>query len=262
MVDPQVGIHYTRTLASRGEFPELLNAFRALGGIGANVTVPLKELAWELATTRSPQAELAGAVNTLVRTEQGWHGENTDGIGLYVDLCDLHVALKDADILLVGAGGAARGVIPALLAAEPRTLVIANRTLERAKRLADVWQSERANPRQIPVSASSFSDLAQNETPWAVIINATSSGLQGERPPLPNAILEHRPFCYDMVYGAAPTPFLQWASEQQCPIADGLGMLVGQAAESFYLWTGFRPDRATVLHDLRASIRANEKDAQ
>lgn len=250
----QKTVNYTRTRASRADFPALLETFRVQGGVGANVTLPLKEIAWDLVTSKSHEAELAGAVNTLIRTDAGWHGENTDGTGLYTDLCDLDVEIKGADILMVGAGGAVRGVLPALLGAQPRSLTITNRNLERAIELTTLWQDVKVNPNHIQIEAIGFEELAHKQRPYSLLINATSSGLQGERPAIPSVVLAEKPFCYDMLYGAAAHPFLKWALEHDCRVADGFGMLVAQAARSFQLWTGFYPDYKAAHDTLRSFL--------
>lgn len=242
-----VSIEYTRSLASASAFPEIFRAFADAGGDGANVTLPLKEIALKLVDSVSERARLAGAVNTFVKTEQGWHGENTDGAGLVMDLQRLQVKLAHARVLIVGAGGATRGVIHPLLAAQVRTLVITNRTLEKAEAIVADWQmhSEKES-----ITALAMDDPRLHQS-WDLIINATSASLGGKRPDLPVQVLVAQPFCYDMVYSDAPTAFMTWAQKHHCAVSDGFGMLVGQAAESFRLWTGHRPSIEHALKLLR-----------
>lgn len=241
-------LEYARILAAPEQFSERLQEFHQAGGGGANVTVPLKEIALTLCDDLSERAHAAGAVNTLIRTKQGWRGDNTDGIGLVRDLQRLGVGLKDSRILILGAGGAVRGVIMPLLNAGVSTLHIANRTATRAERLAAEFAEKFAN-----VTASSLTAI-EAERPWTVIINATAAGLQGERPHVSEKILHGQPFCYDMVYGQQPTAFLQWAAEQNCATADGLGMLVEQAAASYRIWTTEQPQTLPVLQALRQQL--------
>lgn len=242
-------IDYTRSLTSASDFPEAFRQFAASGGVGANVTLPLKEIALRYVESVSERAQAAGALNTLIKTEQGWYGDNTDGAGLLLDLQRLDVDLAEAKVLLVGAGGATRGIIQPLVEAKVAELVIANRTESKAQVIVSEWRQRLGNSGPKLASYGLADD--QLNRPWDLIINATSAGLGGERPMLSAQILEAQPFCYDMVYGAKPTAFLAWAQGHQCAVADGLGMLVGQAAESFYLWTGYRPELADALAKLR-----------
>ena len=240
---------YTAIEAPRAGFRDAVMQFRALGGKGANVTVPFKEEAFRLATNISERARLAQAVNTLRFDGAEIYGDNTDGAGLVRDLtANLGVALAGSRILLLGAGGAARGAIPALLAQSPAQLMIANRTVQRAENLAREFGALG------PVAASGFEALAPE---YDLVINATSASLSGDLPPLPPAVLAGAPFAYDMMYGAAETPFLALAGKQGCARrADGLGMLVEQAAESFFLWRGMRPQTQPVLLALRQQLHA------
>ncbi|TRW48776.1 shikimate dehydrogenase [Aliidiomarina halalkaliphila] len=253
-----VAIEYTRSLASASAFPEIFRAFADDGGVGANVTLPLKEIALRLADSVSERARLAGAVNTLVKTEQGWHGDNTDGAGLVMDLQRLQVNLANARVLILGAGGATRGVIQPLLSAHVGELVIANRTLAKAEAIVAEWQQSGRNGKsasqpqtgRVNITALALDDLRLHQ-PWDLIINATSASLGGERPDVADQVLVAQPFCYDMVYSDAPTAFMTWAQQHHCAVADGFGMLVGQAAESFRLWTGHRPSIEHALKLLR-----------
>jgi len=230
---------YEAILAPRDGFAASVAAFIAAGGRGANVTVPFKEEAYRLASRLSPRAQHAGAVNTLV-FDDGILGDNTDGGGLVADLTrNLRCALAGKRILLVGAGGAARGVIDPLLDQTPAELVIANRTVSRAQELADLFGRG--------VRACGFDAL---DMPFDLVINATAASLAGELPPLSPRIFAAGTLAYDMMYGR-DTPFLAFARSHGAATADGLGMLVEQAAEAFYLWRGVRPDTAPVIAALR-----------
>ena len=230
---------YEAILAPRDGFADSVAAFIAAGGRGANVTVPFKEDAFRLASRLSPRAERAGAVNTLMFVD-GILGDNTDGAGLVADLTrNLGCALAGKRILLLGAGGAARGVIEPLLGQQPAALVIANRTVSRAQDLAALFGRG--------VSACGF-DAA--DTPFDLVINATSASLAGALPPLSPRVFSAATLAYDMMYGR-DTPFLGFARSHGAATADGLGMLVEQAAEAFYLWRDVRPDTAPVIASLR-----------
>lgn len=234
-------------------FAAAVQAFVAEGGRGANVTVPFKEDAYRLAgapgNRLTPRAQLAGAVNTLAFGMDGVPvlGDNTDGVGLVRDLTDfLGVSLAGKRILLLGAGGAARGALGPLLDAGPAELAIANRTVAKAQTLVELVAA--SHPRA-QVSACAFADLAGRR--FDVVINATSASLQGEPVPLPAGLYAPGGVAYDMMYGA-DTPFLAQARQLGAAIcADGLGMLVEQAAEAFALWRGVRPDTAAVRRLLR-----------
>ncbi|OJW58771.1 MAG: shikimate dehydrogenase [Thiobacillus sp. 65-1059] len=231
---------YEAILAPKDGFADSVAQFVAAGGRGANVTVPFKEQAFALANRRSPRAERAGAVNTLTFDAGGIRGDNTDGAGLVADLTrNLHCTLASKRILLLGAGGAARGVIEPLLEQAPAALVIANRTVSRAQELAGLFGRG--------VAACGFDGL---DTPFDLIINATAASLAGELPPLSPRVFAAGALAYDMMYGR-DTPFLGFARAHGAATADGLGMLVEQAAEAFYLWRGVRPDTAPVIANLR-----------
>jgi shikimate dehydrogenase len=215
------------------------------GLMGFNVTVPHKEAVAELVDSCTPRADLAGAVNTVIVHEGGkLEGDNTDGVGLTRDLDrNLHVDVHDARILILGAGGAARGVIPALLMAGPAEVCIANRTVARAQELTERF-GDLGN-----VRACSFDELG-NES-FDIVINATSAGLQGETPPFPDGIVNAKSICYDLSYAMTDTPFVQWAKAREVAGAyQGWGMLVEQAAESFNIWRGVRPDTSPVRRRL------------
>jgi len=238
-------LDYQTALAPLDNFPAFARQFFVTGR-GANVTVPFKEEAYRLADQLTERGRRAGAVNTLARQADGsLLGDNTDGAGLVRDLTVNHgVELKDKRILLLGAGGAVRGALAPLLAEEPYVLVIANRTVEKAEQLAKEFAELG------PVLPAGYDWL---EEPFDVIINATSASLAGELPPIaPSLIQPGETFCYDMMYGKEPTAFCRWAAEHQAGQAvDGLGMLVEQAAEAFYVWRGVRPNSAPVLAELR-----------
>lgn len=238
-------LEYGALLVEPGTFAERVREFFAQGGKGLNITVPFKLEAWELAMLRSPQAELAGAVNTLMQNADGaLQGFNTDGIGLVRDILNQGGKLSDAKILVLGAGGATRGILLPLLEQKPERIVIANRTVSKALELADLFAPYGE------VSASSFEQL-HGEFDW--IINATSASLQGELPPVPAEIVGAHSWCYDLMYGTEPTAFCRWAQTRGAQyVLDGLGMLVEQAAEAFWLWRGVRPATAPVLQQLRA----------
>lgn len=229
--------------------PDELNVaitrFMALGGRGLNVTVPHKQAVFDLLDTCSERAELAGAVNTIMRLDDGsLKGDNTDGIGLVRDLeNNLGLNLAEMEILVLGAGGAARGILPPLAELRPDELMVANRTLERAREVAnDFADIGRIKPR-------AYDEL--DETPFALVINATSAGLEGEVPPFPASIVGPDTVCYDLSYSMRDTPFIAWAKEHGCQRAyQGWGMLVEQAAESFWLWRDVRPETASVRQAL------------
>lgn len=231
---------YTATLAPLNGFAAALAAFHAAGGRGANVTVPFKEEAYRLATRLSDRARQAGAINTLTLEGPEILGDNTDGVGLVRDLRqNRHCMLAGRRILLLGAGGATRGVLGPLLAEAPAQLFVANRTASKAVELASRFDCDGGGLEAIPAE------------PFDVVINATAASLAGEMPPLPNALFAPGALAYDMMYGRQ-TPFLNFAQRHGASTADGLGMLVEQAAEAFWLWRGVRPDTAPVLATLRA----------
>ncbi len=239
-------MQYNALLVDLGGFPQAVGNFQANGGKGVNVTVPFKQEAWRLADEMSERAQLAGAVNTLIFSDNNLIiGDNTDGVGLLRDIQQNHkIELKDKRILVLGAGGAARGVMLPLLEAKPEKLVIANRTVERAITLAELFNPYGA------VEAASYQELSGRQ--FELVINATSASLQGELPPLPDDLLAAESACYDMMYGAEPTPFLRWAERHNCQKrVDGLGMLVEQAAESFMLWRGIHPETTALIEQMR-----------
>jgi len=241
-------MRYEAMLAPVDGFAAAVRAFIAAGGRGMNVTVPFKLEACALADTRSPRAEAAGAVNTLIFSANGIHGDNTDGAGLVADLTrNLGVSLAGRRILLLGAGGAARGALLPLLEQHPAALHLANRTAEKAQALRAAFAAQAG---ACCFEASGFAALAGQS--FDLIINATAASLADEAPPLPDGLYAPGSLAYDMVYGRE-TPFLTAARMQGAArLADGLGMLVEQAAESFFLWRGVRPSTAPVLAELRS----------
>lgn len=241
---------YEALLAPLEGFADTVHGFIAAGGKGANVTVPFKEEAFRLSNRLSPRAERAGAVNTLTFTADEITGDNTDGAGLVRDIeANLGFPLAGKRILLLGAGGAARGVIAPLLACKPAGMTIANRSADKAQALAEQFSDIAA------VDAGNFAKTASSR--FDVIINATSASLAGEVLPLPAGIFAPGSLAYDMMYGKGETPFLALARAQGAAhLADGLGMLVEQAAEAFLVWRGVRPDSRPVLAALRTQLAA------
>lgn len=241
-----IDIHYVAIDADAGQFAAALAEFAARGGAGANVTLPLKQAAFALCGDTTERARRAGAVNTLVRDGDGWQGDNTDGDGLVRDLTGRHALdLRARRTLLIGAGGAARGVAPALLDAGIGDLFVVNRTPERADALVDVLaQPGRVHPRYLDdIAALGEFDL---------IVNATSAARGGELPRLPASLVGRRTAAVDLNYGEAAIPFLAWARAHGChDMVDGLGMLVEQAALSFARWHGVTPDTDPIYGELR-----------
>ncbi|MCK6372087.1 MAG: shikimate dehydrogenase [Gammaproteobacteria bacterium] len=227
------------------QLEDRLRELVAAGMRGLNVTVPHKEHVARIVDQLTDRAHLAGAVNTVTIAADGrLDGDNTDGVGLLTDLSvNLGVALKGARILVLGAGGATRGIAPALLGSGPESLHIANRTVERARELAARFE------RLGMIRPCRFEDLAGQQ--YDIVINATSAGLKGELPPFPSAIIGPETICYDLAYAMTDTPFVAWASHHGARQAhQGWGMLVEQAAESFFIWRGVRPDTAPVREKL------------
>ena len=230
--------------------PEDLRAsiakFTDEGGKGLNVTVPHKRKAAQIVDILTDRARMAGAVNTITRQQSGeLEGDNTDGIGLVADLTNnLGITLQGAKIVILGAGGATRGIVPPLLETQPEILVVANRTEEKAKTLVEFF-GPLGN-----ISSSSFDDLEGRS--FNLVINATSAGFDGEVPPFPQSILGPDTVCYDLSYSMKETPFVAWSRSHGSREAhQGWGMLVEQAAESFCIWRGVRPDTNLVLSRLR-----------
>ncbi|BBO99428.1 shikimate dehydrogenase [Sulfuriferula nivalis] len=240
-----LSIRYERLLAPLENFAGTVRQFQTDGGRGANVTVPFKEVACQLADTITARARLAGAVNTLVFSDLGIHADNTDGAGLIADIqVNLAYALKGRRVLIMGAGGASRGVIAPILAMQPAFLVIANRTLAKAQTLRAQF-----SPYGI-VEAADYAAL--NGMQFDCVINATSASLAGESIAMPDGVFAQGSLAYDMMYASAPTAFMQYAQQQGSErVADGLGMLVEQAAVSFHLWHGVHPTTQPVISLLR-----------
>jgi shikimate dehydrogenase len=237
-------VAYTRIEVQPDQLTQAVQRFFDEGGKGLNITVPHKQAASELVRWRTPRASIAGAINTIAIQDDGWLGDNTDGAGLINDLTrNIGVQLAETRILLLGAGGAARGVLGPLLAAAPARLEIVNRNVDRAVELAEEFEALGE------IHACGFDNLSRE--PFDVVINATSASLHGETLPVPPEAVGSYTLCYDMAYGKGDTPFTRWAKQAGAGRAEtGWGMLVEQAAEAFQLWRGVRPDTAPVLKAL------------
>jgi len=240
-------LSYDKALVELDGFGAFIATFAQQGGRGCNVTVPFKEDAYQLADQLSDRAKAAGAVNTLIINADGSvFGDNTDGQGLVSDLLNQSVNIEGARILMIGAGGAARGCILPLLKQSPAAIVIANRTLSKAQNLENQF-SHAGN-----VTSSELTSLSSS---FDIIINSTSTSLSGVLPAVNESVIANASCCYDMAYGNEETCFLTWARELGVPkTTDGLGMLVGQAAESFRLWRGVEPKTEDVLLQMRHSL--------
>ena len=236
---------YSTLLGDDVEFERQVRDFFVNNGKGLNITLPFKERAYVMCDRLSQRAKQAGAVNTLLINENGdLFGDNTDGIGMVRDMIDNHgQTLKGKRVLVLGAGGAVRGVLEPILSEQPESVTIANRTVEKAQVLA----------RHFDCLASTFDDL---EGVFDIIINGTSASLSGSLPPLKDELVGKQAWCYDMMYGKERTVFLEWAYQRGAEGADGLGMLVGQAAEAFYLWRQVRPDTASLVTLMRKQMEA------
>ena len=244
-LETKQALTYRAIEATPEAFEAALASFAAAGGRGANITVPHKAAAAALAQRCSPAVTLAGAANTLCWAGGGWEAHNTDGLGLINDLKYLGWSLRGRRLALVGAGGAAAGVIAPLLAEGPRQLVVLNRTEARAQELCDRFKN-------VPGAGRLAVGSLDTTLAFDGVINATAASLSGERPSLPDSLWAPGAFAYDMMYGATATPFLRWAAS--CGVgaqADGFGMLVEQAAEAFALWRGVRPSTVGVRRALR-----------
>ncbi len=241
-------MHYAKQLVPLNEFVPFAREFFAQGGKGLNVTVPFKVEAFRFAQQLSPRAQRAGAVNTLALQADGSIlGDNTDGIGMVHDMHNLGWDIQGKRVLILGAGGAVRGVLQPLLAELPAQLVIANRTHSKAEQLAAEFHDLG------DVAVRGFDRFASER--FDIVINGTSASLAGDLPPLPDGLLSENAACYDMMYGPEPTVFLKWAAQNGAgKMADGLGMLVGQAAEAFYLWRHIRPEVVPVITTLRRQL--------
>jgi shikimate dehydrogenase len=249
-------LEYTTIDAAPEEFVATVRAFFSNGGKGLNITVPHKEAALKLVDELTPRAQRAGAINTLAlrkggtATQIGLLGDNTDGAGLARDLLNNHrIMIAGRRVLLLGAGGAARGALAPLLGLKPSELTIVNRNVLRAQELVERF-------RDLGQLRAIGYDALGNDA-YDLVINATAASLAGELPALSPGIVNTRSICYDMAYGRDDTPFVRWAHQRGCARATmGLGMLVEQAAESFHLWRGVRPDTASVLSALAAELQA------
>ncbi|SQI35211.1 Shikimate dehydrogenase [Leminorella richardii] len=242
-----ISLNYVTRLATLEGFEQELKDFFSEGALGANITMPFKERAFALCDELTERASCAGAVNTVHRLDDGrLLGDNTDGIGLVSDLVRLDMIRRDSRILLIGAGGAARGVIQPLLAYGCE-LVITNRTASKASALACEF-STLGN-----ITSKTCSEL--EGMAFDLIVNATSTGISGDLPPIPSSLFARETACYDMFYQAGNTPFIAWAVTQGVlRYADGLGMLVGQAAHSFNLWNSVMPEVEPVMAELRKEL--------
>lgn len=247
-------IEYRRLLAPLDGFVQTVRAFAAAGGRGANVTVPFKLEAHVLADSLSARAAAAGAVNTLRFDGDRIHGDNTDGVGLVRDIeANLGVRLAGARILLLGAGGAARGVVLPMLERGPRSLLIVNRTAAKAEALVAQFA---AAARNAGCALAGGGPEVVEPSAYDVIVNATAGSLDAALPECDKRAFGRGTLAYDMMYGAQPTVFMRHAESLGARAADGLGMLVEQAAESFFLWRAVRPASAPVLAELRTMLAA------
>lgn len=238
-------IDYRKIQVDVGGFAQAVSGFQASGGQGLNITVPFKLEARQLCDVCSQRAALAGAVNTLWFTGGTIHGDNTDGVGICTDITvNMGLPVSARRLLVLGAGGAVRGVLGELLAHNPEYVVVANRTVDKAVELAQVFKDHG------DVRGCGFDDL--KGASFDVVINGTAASLSGEVPALPRVKWGDNALAYDLVYSTAPTAFMTWAIGQGIPrVCDGLGMLVEQAAESFAIWHGIRPETGPVIRALR-----------
>ncbi|WP_374961895.1 shikimate dehydrogenase [Spongiibacter tropicus] len=242
-------LHYRAHKVELGRFAEVAAEFFRNGGRGLNITVPFKLDAFEFADELSGRARLAGAVNTLASGEDGRiYGDNTDGVGMVRDMNDnLGWQISGRRVLVLGAGGAVRGILGPMLKQRPERLLVVNRTASKAESLAELFAD------MGDVSGGGYELLSEGQ--FDLIVNGTSASMSGDLPPLPGSILSNDCCAYDMMYGADPTPFMRWAaSEAAWAVSDGLGMLVEQAAESFCIWRGVRPDTKPVIEMIRQSL--------
>jgi len=244
-----VQIEYQRLLSETSNFITDVNHFHAQGGMGLNVTLPFKVDAYEHCVSCDDYAQAAQAVNTIHFNSQGqWLGSNTDGIGLLRDLThNQQLDLHNRSILILGAGGSVRGILLPLLLEKPKQILIANRTLEKAITLAELFSPE-GN-----ISACNYEQLSDNQSAnFDVVINATSASLSQQLPPIPKSVVSTQSFCYDLAYSDNATVFMRWAQQQGVrACCDGIGMLIEQAAESYAIWRGVRPDTQPVFKLLR-----------
>jgi shikimate dehydrogenase len=239
-------IDYRRIHVEIGGFQQAVSSFQASGGRGLNVTVPFKVEAWRLCDACSERASLAGAVNTLWFDDAGIRGDNTDGAGICTDITvNLNQVIAGRRLLIVGAGGAVRGVLGQLLGQHPSEVTVANRTVDKAVALADRFQTLG------DIRGCGFGELGGKS--FDIVINGTAASLDEEVPDLPATVLDAGSLAYDMVYSDRPTAFMRWSLEHGAArVCDGLGMLVEQAAESFAIWHGLRPDTGPVIEAMKA----------
>ena len=249
---------YEKQLVPENGFEQAADTFFANSGKGLNVTVPFKQKAFHYADAITDRARRAGAVNTLaLQNDSKVLGDTTDGIGLVTDIKDnLGWQIRHKRVLILGAGGAVRGVLEPLLAEQPQHIVIANRSVDKALQLSQQFA-------ELGYLLGCGYDML-GEQSYDLIINGTSAGLQGHLPPLPETLIAReaeqvKTACYDMMYGAKSTLFVQWAQQQGAVASDGLGMLVEQAAESFALWRGVRPQTADTIRSLRAQLNSKQR---
>jgi len=245
-------IDYGKLLGPLGEFAATVDAFRASGGRGMNVTAPFKLDAFAYATDLAPSAQMAGAVNAMKFEGERVFAENFDGVGLVRDLVhNLQCPLQGRRVLILGAGGATRGALLPLLAEQPAELVIVNRTVAKAQALAALAHQHQTG--QVPVQGLGYADL--HGQMFDVVLNASSSSLTAELPPLPASVFAPGCLAYDLTYGKGLTPFLKLAQQAGViRLADGVGMLAEQAAEAFVWWRGIRPDTAAVIQKLTVPL--------
>jgi len=241
-------LNYQSIYVPVGKFDFAIRLFQQRGGKGLNITLPFKHDAHNLSVNMTHRAKTAAAVNTIKFNEGGViEGDNTDGVGLVRDLHRNSIQLADMRILILGAGGAVSGILSPLLEQQPESITIANRTRAKAESLVSLHHSAKN------LNVSGLAELEELGS-FDMVINAISSGLNGELPVLPESIIDENCICYDMVYGNAETVFVSWSKSRGAKMAlDGLGMLVEQAAESFYIWRGVRPETASVINMLRDS---------
>ena len=242
-----VALEYQRILADQNNFIHTVVNFFAAGGSGLNVTVPFKVVAFEHCVHLNEYAKAAQAVNTIsIDEHQQWIGANTDGIGLLTDLKNnLHLSINNKSILVLGAGGATRGILLPLLQEHPKKLIIANRTIDKAVNLANSF-----NYLGTTIEGCGFEDI--NHAAFDIVINATSASLDNTVPPIANHLVNENTVCYDLAYSDEPTVFIDWATQQGVKsVHDGIGMLIEQAAESYYIWRGFKPDTKEIFTLLR-----------
>ena len=238
-------IDYRLIEPNDGDFPQALEAFRQSGGVGCNVTLPFKQDAWQLAAGSSAEVRQAQAANTLVCQSSGWFAHTTDGAGLIADLTGNHgLGISGQRVLILGAGGAAAGILGSLLAENPQQIVLVNRNLTRARSLSERFDSSGK------VSVTSWSELS-GQGAFNLVINATSLGHKGEAPPLSSSSFAEGGLCYDMNYFKASQPLKGLCEDMHRPYIDGLGMLVEQAAKSFFIWTSKTPKTLAVIEACR-----------